>query len=359
MQFDRKKPYNELPRLPPRKELETRKVLKSCIEANKALAELKAAGNLIPNQTILINTIPLLEAQGSSEIENIVTTTDKIFQHANVHEENADQATKETLRYRSALYEGFKALKEKPICTNTAVTICSAIKGHQMDVRNSPGTALVNGITKETIYTPPQGETLLREMLANWEVFLNEETELDPLVRMAVGHYQFEAIHPFTDGNGRTGRILNLLYLLQQKLLVLPVLYLSRYIMHNRSDYYRLLQEVTNNEAWEEWMLYMLSAVTETARWTTTKIESVKTSLEETSNLVKTKRNSIYTRELIELLFVQPYCRIQYLVDAGLAKRQTASTYLAQLVELGVLEELQIGREKLFINRNLMKILRT
>ncbi len=226
-----------------------------------------------------------------------------------------------------------------------------------MEIRKILGTALANGQTKEIIYTPPQGEQLLREKLANWEVFLNENSDIDPLIRMAIGHYQFEAIHPFADGNGRTGRVLNILYLVQQNLLTLPVLYLSKYIMQKRNDYYRLLQSVTSSSEWEEWILFMLKAVEETASWTTKKIEEVKNLFKKISMHVKENKPSIYSHELIEIIFVQPYCRIQNLIDEKIAKRQTASHYLLELTELGILEEVQRGREKIFINLKLMQIL--
>src|SRR6476659_6702148 len=228
------KPYNEIPLLPPKVDLETKAILKQCIQARAALAELKGAAELIPNPSVLINTLPVLEAQASSEIENIVTTTDSLFQFRELHAQ-ADAATKEALRYSHALLEGYKAVQKRPLTTRTAEEICSRIKGVQMQVRRVPGTALANERTGEIVYTPPEGEDLLRSLLANWERFLHETTDLDPLIRMAVAHYQFEAIHPFTDGNGRTGRILNLLYLVEQKLLDIPVLYLSRYIIRNKA----------------------------------------------------------------------------------------------------------------------------
>ena len=239
-------PYYSLPLLPPAPEIETKAVLRRCITARAALAELKQAAELIPNQAILINTLPLLEAQASSEIENIVTTTDRLFQHME-HDEATDAATKEALRYRQALLEGFRALQHLPIHMAMAENICSRIRGVQMQVRRVPGTKIGNMATGDVIYTPPEGEALLRRLLANWEQFLHNEIELDPLIRMAVAHYQFEAIHPFTDGNGRTGRVLNSLFLIQENLLTLPILYLSRYIIRRKSDYYRLLLAITTS----------------------------------------------------------------------------------------------------------------
>jgi Fic family protein len=350
-------PFNDLPPLPPAGEIESKAVLRRCIGARAALAELKQAAALIPNESVLINTLPLLEAQASSEIENIVTTTDRLFQHLGT-DEQADPATKEALRYRHALMESFADLT-RPIGTRTAESVCTRIRGVEMQVRRVPGTRLANEATGEVIYTPPDGEDTLREMLANWERFLHEKPELDPLVRMAVGHYQFEAIHPFTDGNGRTGRVLNSLYLVQTELLTLPILYLSRYIIAHKREYYGLLLAVTSAQAWEPWLLYMIDAVEETARWTTAKIAAIRKLSEHTRNYVRDARPKIYSQELVDVIFAQPYCRISNLDEAGIAKRQTASRYLKELVALGVLQERKVGREKLFIHPKLMTLLTT
>ncbi|KQW46695.1 MULTISPECIES: protein adenylyltransferase Fic [unclassified Roseateles] len=362
MPFDPTRPHNDLPALPPAVELESRAVLKACISARAVVAELKAVGRLIPNQGVLINTIPLLEAQASSEIENIVTTTDQMFLFDGVSEGNADPATKEALRYRTALWEGFQALKERPLSTNTAVQICRAIKGVDMDVRRTPGTTLSNAQTLEVIYTPPEGEALLREKLANWERWMHGalpgSEEIDPLVRMAVAHYQFEAIHPFTDGNGRTGRVINLLYLVEQELLDIPVLYLSRHILRNRAEYYRGLQSVTQDGAWEPWLLYMLQGVSDTARWTMNKIHAVRKLLDVTTERMRQEAPQVYSRELAELVFERPYCRIAHVTNAGLAKRQTASVYLKQLADIGILREHKVGREKIFVNPAFVDLLK-
>jgi len=348
-------PYNQMPLLPPQLELETAPVLKACITARAALAELKQAGELLPNQALLINLLPLLEAKDSSEIENIVTTSDSLFQFAE-DDGAADMATKEALRYRTALYQGFKQLNDRPLCTNTAVDICSQIKDVQMDVRKVPGTVIANQATKEVIYTPPVGEQVIRDLLANWERFLHADDDLDPLVKMAVAHYQFEAIHPFTDGNGRTGRVLNMLYLIHEGLLTLPTLYLSRFILENKTDYYRLLTSVTRDQNWQEWLLYMLKAVAEMSKWTTDKIASVRQLIEITGEHIKQALPKIYSHELVQLIFEQPYCRIHNLVDRGICKRQTASTYLKSLCEIGVLEEQTVGKEKLFVHPKLMNL---
>ena len=349
-------PYNNLPPLPPAQELETAATLKACIPARAALAELKQAGELLPNQGLLINLLPLLEAKDSSEIENIVTTTDQLFRFAE-EDAQADPATKEALRYRTALSRGFLELRRRPLCTNTAVEICSTIKGADMEIRRVPGTTLANQATGETIYTPPMGEETLRNLLANWEGYLHRQDGVDPLIKMAVAHYQFEAIHPFTDGNGRTGRVLNILYLIEQNLLSLPILYLSRYIVLNKPDYYRLLLNVTRSGDWQPWVLYMLKAVEYTAHWTTNKIAAVRTLLEETTNYIRDQLPRVYSHELIEIIFQQPYCRISNLVDRGIAQRQTASIYLQQLCDIGVLQEIRSGREKLFVHPKLVSLM--
>lgn len=355
--FDPTRPYNDLPPLPPAAELETRAVLKLCIEARAALAELKQLAEAIPNPAVLANTIPLLEAQASSAIENIVTTTDKLFQLAQTEQAQADPATREALRYRAALNHGVRSLAQRPVCTATAVEVCRIIKDVALDVRRVPGTALANNRTGQIVYTPPEGEQLLHDKLADWERFLHSAEEADPLVRMAAGHYQFEAIHPFTDGNGRTGRVLNLVYLVQQGLLNQPVLYLSGYINQTKADYYRLLLAVTREQRWEDWLLYMLEAVRASAAWTTAKIQASRSLLEHTAQHVQRRADNIYSRELVELLFVQPYTRIGNLVDAGIAKRQTASVYLKQLADIGVLREYKVGREKLFLHPKFLRLL--
>jgi Fic family protein len=355
--FDPAKPYNQLPSLPPAHETETKAVLRRCVAAGRALATLRQAAKLIPNQDVLINTIPLREAKDSSAIENIVTTNDKLFRYASVDPEKADDATKETLRYRSALFQGFQHIQRRPLTTNVAISICRSIKNVELDIRRTPGTSLRNQGTGQVVYTPPEGEAVLREKLTNWERYLHEATEVDPLIRMAVGHYQFEAIHPFLDGNGRTGRVVNILFLIEQGLLDLPILYLSRYIHENRSEYYRLLLDVTTKAAWEAWILYMLAAVEETSSWTVDKILAIKSLMEEAVRHVSTAMPSLYSRELIEIVFTQPYCRIGNLVDAGLGNRNTAARYLRELAAGGVLESRKEGREHLYINSRFLDLL--
>lgn len=357
MSFRPDRPFNDLPALPPVRDIETKAVLKACIEARAALAELRISGQIIPNQAVLINSIPLLEAQASSEIENIVTTTDRLFRFANDAGGQADPATKEALRYRTALNRGFGMLRQRPLSTAIAVEVCRTIKGVELDIRNTPGTALMNDATGAVIYTPPEGEDLLRAKLANWERYIHEAEDTDPLIRLAVMHYQFEAIHPFVDGNGRTGRILNLLYLVDKGLLDIPVLYLSRHIIQNKALYYRYLLEVTTHGAWEQWLLFMIEAVRATALWTTARIQTIRNLLEQTAARMRQKLPKVYSHELAELIFVNPYCRISDLVDSGVAKRQTAAVYLKAMVSEGLLEEVKAGRENLYINPALLTLL--
>lgn len=353
------RPYDDLPPLPPAVELETRPVLKQCVAARSALAELKMAAVLIPNPAVLINTLPLLEAQASSEIENVMTTADELFQHLDA-DEGADPATREALRYRAALLQGVELLRERPITTATAEAICTRIKGSDMTVRNAPGTRIASARTGAVIYTPPERRQALRDLLTNWERFLHDEegsAELDPLVRMAAAHYQFEAIHPFADGNGRTGRVINSLFLVERALLEQPILYLSRYIITHKQDYYRLLLEVTRDRAWEPWILYMLRGIEETARWTLAKIAAIRDLTARVAEHLRTEHAWLYDRDLIDVIFEQPYCRIRNVAQRGRVTRQTASTYLQGLTQAGVLREVKRGREKLFVNTRLMALL--
>lgn len=350
-------PYNHLPALPPAVDIESKTVLKQCINSRAALAELKQAAELIPNPAMLISTIPVLEAKASSEIENIVTTTDRLYQYMDIGDK-ADPPTKEALRHSVALLQGFGSLAARPLSTRTAEQVCSHIKGIDMEVRRVPGTALASDASGAVIYTPPVGEDRLRTMLANWEKYLHNATEIDPLIRMAVGHYQFEAIHPFTDGNGRTGRVLNSLFLVQENLLTMPILYLSRYIIQHKADYYRLLLNVTRKQDWEPWVIFILKGVEETAQWTTAKIAGIRKLQEHTNQYVKQAAPKIYSHEFIDMIFERPYCRIQNVSESGIAARQAASRYLKELVRIDVLQEKQEGREKLFIHSKLMKMLK-
>lgn len=355
--FDPEQPYNALPLLPPAQNLETLPVMRKCVAASRALAGLKEAAAIVPNQDVLINNLPIREAKDSSAIENIVTTNDKLYKAASGNADQADDATKETLRYRTALMQGFRDIQQRPLTTRTAVTVCRAIKNIELDVRRIPGTALTQRPSGKVIYTPPEGENVLRGKLTNLERFLHDQEDVDPLIRMAAAHYQFEAIHPFEDGNGRTGRILNILFLIDKKLLDLPILYLSRYINGHREDYYRRLLDVTTSGAWEPWLLYMLTAVEETANWTTGKIRAIRQLMEATVDYVDTVSPKIYSHELIDVIFTQTYCRIGDVVDAELANRATASKYLKELASKGVLEERKEGRENIYLNVRFLELL--
>ncbi|EBF2651879.1 Fic family protein [Salmonella enterica subsp. enterica serovar Infantis] len=251
------------------------------------------------------------------------------------------------------MYEGVKHIGKYPLCTSTAAAICTTLRGVDTYVRKTPGTVLRDQ-HMNVVYTPPEGEEVIRGLLTNWETFIHAQDEIDPLVKMAVAHYQFECIHPFPDGNGRTGRILNILYLIQSELLSLPILYLSRFILERRADYYALLRDVTVRQAWEEWVLFMLEGVASTAACTIQKLAQVRALMNSTADYVRKELPKIYSWELIQVLFMQPYCRIENVVGAGLARRQTASVYLKQLVSVGVLDEMVSGREKLYINTRLL-----
>lgn len=349
MPFDRLQPYNDLPLLPPATELETKAVLKQAISANRMLANLRGLAAQIPNQGVLINSIVLQEARLSSEIENIVTTNDELYRADADPEGKTDPHTKEVLRYRQALYHGFRELQARPLSTNLFIEIVRIIKEVELGIRRVPGTALKNE-AKEVVYTPPVGEAVIRDKLANLEQFLHAEDELDPLVKMAVMHYQFEAIHPFEDGNGRTGRILNLLYLVDRGLLDIPVLFLSRYIIANKAAYYEGLRGVTEEQNWEAWVLFMLRAVESTAEQTFDQVTRIRALMEEVREQIQQQAPAIYSKDLVEVIFRHPYTKIQFLVDANIAKRQTASTYLQTLASLGFLRPSKQGREMYYIN---------
>lgn len=359
MNFDPENPYNDLPKMPPTVKLETPAVLKKAIRANRELGELKGKAGIIPNQGILINTLILQEAKASSEIENVITTNDKLFEAFSAADKNFDLQTKEVLRYRQALWAGYNQLKDRPLSTNLFIDIVQTIKRNEAGIRKTLGTVIANPNTNKIIYTPPEGENLIRDLLKNLEWFIHsDDDDLDPLVKMAVIHYQFEAIHPFNDGNGRTGRIINILYLVLEELLTLPVLYLSGYIISRKGDYYRLLRKVTEEADWESWILFMLEAIENTARETTSKIEGIIALLEETIDEAKARLpDRVYSKELIELLFEQPYCKIKFLVDKGIAQRQTAGDYLNELENIGILESKKSGREKLYLNTALYNLL--
>jgi len=358
MVFDPNNPHDNLPTLPPTADVETKAVLKQALSATRALAELKGAGGLIPDQAILINAIPLQEAKLSSEIENVVTTQDELFRVALDEAGASDPQTKEVLRYRTALCEGYEALKREKLSMGMIRQACETLLGKSVDFRGKGDQIFIgNPVTGRITYTPPRGGKELLAKLRNMESYLLGSGGPDPLIRMAVGHYQFEAIHPFTDGNGRTGRILNILYLLHAGLLEIPVLYLSRFIIRNKGDYYRALRAVTEDSAWEPWVIYMLRGVEETSLWTTGRIRAIRELLDATVEQCRLKLPKVYSKELIELIFRQPYCKISFLVDAGIAKRKTASEYLQELERVGILTGEKRGREMVYRHPALLEVL--
>lgn len=354
MRWSAEVPFNDLPPLPP-VGLEPKVVLKATVEARAALATLAQAGQLLPNPNVLIHAVPILEAQASSEIENIVTTADELFKHADTGA--GDHATKEALRYRSALFAGVESIRHRPLTAKTAAAICSELQGREMDVRAVPGTRIANPATREVVYAPPEGVDLIWEKLAEWERFVHGHDDLDPLVRMAVAHYQFEAIHPFHDGNGRTGRVLNILMLIEAGLLADPILYLSRAIIARKNDYYRLLRAVTADDAWIDWILYMLDVVRESATSTTRKIAAIKACQDDIAERARAATPGGRDAQFLNVLFEQPYCRIATVVDRCEVSRQTASTWLHALVEAGLLRDAKVGRELLFVNQEFLDVL--
>ena len=358
MSFDKGLPYNDLPDLPPNVEVETGATLKMAIRANKAMAELRISGHLIPNQAILVQALGLSEAKLSSEIENIVTTNDELYRAFADETTNIDAATKEVLLYKDALWHGYHALsvKKRLLTTPLFVELVQILKNSGQGIRKIPGTKLVNASGK-VMYTPPEGEEIIRNKLSHLEKFIYTDSTLDPLIQMALIHYQFEAIHPFLDGNGRTGRILNILFLIEKGLLDIPVLYLSRYIISNKTAYYNGLRKVTEENDWESWVLYILKGLEETAIATREQIVMIHRLIQDTAAAVRSKLPNIYSKDLIEVLFRSPYCKIQFLEEAEIAKRQTASTYLKQLEEAGILRGLKSGRDIYYVNDAFLKIL--
>jgi Fic family protein len=356
MSFQKDQPYNDLPLLlPDSKKWETILVYKKLAEARAALAELKGRLPVIPNPLMLINTLVLQEAKDSSTIENIFTTNDALYKAFSSPSPGTDRATKEVLRYREALWNAFTKLKHpSDYSVELAVEIFRAITGKKEGIRS---VQVYIGKSAGTIYTPPAPGEILNKKLENWfSVALNDHN-IDPLIKMALLHYQFEAIHPFNDGNGRTGRILNVLYLCKEKLVDLPVIYLSKYILEHKNDYYTFLREVTEKGSWNDWILFMLDAVKLTADFTLKKVNEIFDSFAAAVEKVKTQAPEIYSHELVEVIFKQPYCKIAILEEEEIASRNTASKYLRKLVEIGVLASETVGRETLYKNLPLYKIL--
>jgi Fic family protein len=355
MAFNREKPYNELPLLLPNKSnWETIDVYKKLADARAALAELKGRLPIIPNPLMLINTLVLQEAKDSSTIENIFTTNDALYKAFSSNLTN-DIATKEVLRYREALWNAFSKMK-KPTdySEKLAVEIFKTITDKKEEIRI---VQVYIGSSNQVVYTPPSPGKILKDKLDNWFDIALKDKSVDPLIKMSMLHYQFEAIHPFSDGNGRTGRILNVLYLCKEKLIDLPVIYLSKFILDNKNDYYKFLREVTENKKWESWILFMLDGVNETAKLTLSKVNAIYEQYLAVIEKVRTHAPEIYTHELIEVIFNQPYCKIAILEEKEIASRNTASKYLRRLEELGILASEIVGRETLYKNILLFNIL--
>lgn len=357
---NRTKAYNELADLPPGINLDSAILLKSSIKASRLLAELKGYCQTLPNPQILINTIILQESKDSSAIENIVTTQDELYRATMLPKDSThiSFATKEVLMYKEALYTGLDLLKRRGLTTNTLISVMQKLKNTSSGIRQGTGTRLANPISNEIIYTPPEGEELLRKKLTSLEKFIHDEADgIDPLIKLALMHYQFEAIHPFEDGNGRTGRIMNVLYLVHLDLLPLPVLYLSSFIIQYKNEYYKLLREVTETANWSEWILYILKAISETAALSLRKIKEIQQLKEEIIKTAKEVLKSSYNRDLVDLLFCHPYVKIKTLEQHNIGHRQTASMYLQKLAKADVLHSLKLGKEMYYINHRLMKII--
>lgn len=348
-----------LNKLPFKQDIESRKILKKLSLAHRALAELKGIVSSIPNENILINTLGLQEAKDSSAIENIITTHDDIYKAELNLEGFKSLNAKEVQNYISALKKGFRLISKNKILTNNdIIEIQSELEKNNAGFRKVPGTALKNATTGEIVYTPPQDYNTIQELMTNLEQFINDETlsDFDPLVKMAIIHYQFESIHPFYDGNGRTGRIINVLYLVMNDLLDLPILYLSRYIIEHKREYYKLLQEVRETDNWENWVFYLINGVEQIAKETIILIGKIQELIFEYKNLLR-DNYKFYSQDLLNNLFKHPYTKIEFIVkDLGVS-RITASKYLNKLAEDRLLKKEKLGTGNYYINEKLIEIL--
>lgn len=350
---------DQLETLPPVGNLETHRVLKQLIRSHKALAELKGLAETMPNKHILINAIMINEAKDSSAIENIVTTHDELFK-AMSQPDYPNLAAKEVVNYRSALWHGYEAVKERQLLTTNMISdIQEIIEQNRAGIRKLPGTVLHNPMTGHVVYRPPEGEQTILALMANLEQYIHDDYDgVDFLVKLAVIHFQFESIHPFYDGNGRTGRILNVLYLVLKDLLDSPILYLSRYIIRNKASYYRLLQEVRTKQSWEEWILYILAGIEEIAEETLTLVKRISGVVEETADAIRLALPKIYSRDLLNALFFEFYTKISFVSEALQVSRKTASGYLMSLEAAGFLQSYKLGKEKIYLNRRLFDLVK-
>ncbi len=349
----------KLDKLPFDFDVETKPVLKKLTIAHRALAELKGVAQTIPRQDILINSLIIQEAKDSSEVENIVTTHDELYRSNLQLEKMISPAAKEVQNYIAALKKGFELVKTKGVLTsNNIIEIQEVLEQNNAGFRKVPGTNLKNQKTGEVIYTPPQDAKEIKELMDNLEQFINDDslTDYDTITKMAIIHFQFESIHPFYDGNGRTGRIINILYLVLNELLEIPILYLSRYIIKNKSEYYSHLQKVRDEESWEDWLIFMITGVEEIAKETSNLIREIKTQMGTMKNELR-DNYKFYSQDLLNHLFKTPYTKIEYLVSELKISRVTASGYLNKLAEDGVLIKQRVGKSNYYINKNLVQVL--
>ncbi len=352
------KNMNKLQKLPPNFNFNTHKILKKTIEANKALAELKGYSDVIPNKNILINAVTINEAKDSSEIENIITTHDELYKA--ISSTKYTKSAKEVVNYRAAIWRGYELVKEKGfISTNIIIEVQSIIEQSKAGIRKIPGTVLKNEKTNEIVYTPPKNYNEIIELMNNLEEYINSDTnEIDDLVKMAIIHYQFESIHPFYDGNGRTGRILNILYLTMKGLLGSPILYISSYINKNKNEYYKYLQEIRNTSNWENWTLYILEGIRITSINTLKIMKDINKLIDEMIEEIKVKLPKLYSKELIDVIFYEFYTKISF-VEKGIGvTRKTASNYLFKLENAGFLVSEKIGKERIYLNKKLFDLIK-
>lgn len=348
-----------LPPLPPAADLETRAVLRKVAVAHRYLAELKGVAATIPNESILINTLALQEAKDSSAVENIITTHDDLFRAELFTDLITSPATKEVQRYASALKKGFALVRDQKLLTlRHIIAIQQELEQNDAGFRRLPGTMLRNGQTGAVVYTPPQEADRVVQLMSNLEQFINDDTmsDADPLVKMAVMHYQFESIHPFYDGNGRTGRIMNILYLVQKELLNLPILYMSRYIIQNKAGYYQHIQAVRDREDWESWLLYMLDGIEQTARQTIVLVQTIRDLMQQYKRDLRTQLPKLYSQDLLNNLFRHPYTKIDFVMADLHVTRLTATRYLELLTEQGFVNKQKIGRSNYYVNQPLLKL---
>ncbi len=353
-------PHYSLAKLPPlREKVETIDILRQTNKSIAALAELKGIAMTIPNQSMLINAIVIQEAKDSSEIENIITTQDELYKALAVNKTNISAETKEVVNYRQAIFHGFDLVKKQGyLRVNDIVSIQQKLINNTAGIRSTPGTVLRNDATGEIVFTPPQDKAEILDLLTNFIKHFNQQNDLSPLINLAILHYQFESIHPFYDGNGRTGRILNILYLIINGLIDVPILYLSSYIIDNKPEYYRLLNQTNKTGEWEEWVMFMLKAIESTSKNTIKKINNIRNHLDSTIIKVQEKTPKVYRKELVELLFEQPYSKIEFVVNNLGVERKAASRYLKELENVGILESQKVGREIVYINKELIEILK-